>query len=357
MVAWRHGQNGEIDVRNANGSDLSSEETVQLQQMYTLVANGGTLSAEDAATMAWLQNRWPTGPAATDAPTLAGNTQRAAANALLTSIDAKTPALIGGGSPVVLPWVGLSDLQLRANPVPVAMAFPATQAVSAANLPLPAGAATQGTLASVLAALASVSVTGTFWQPTQPVSLAAVPTHGVTGTFWQTTQPVSIATMPSTPVTGAFFQTTQPVSLAAVPTHGVTGTFWQATQPVSLASIAPQCVATTNGYTRIKFTSAIGTNPTVLKASAGRLVRFRGFNASATDCFLKFVNAAAVTPGTTPLTMPPIKLPALSAFREDFIEGGEFFSAGIAFYITKLVADADVTALVAGDVQAFFTWV
>jgi hypothetical protein len=60
---------------------------------------------------------------------------------------------------------------------------------------------------------ASLAVTGTFWQATQPVS----------GTFWQATQPVSIASMPSTPVTGTFWQATQPVS----------GTFWQATQPVS----------------------------------------------------------------------------------------------------------------------------
>lgn len=45
----------------------------------------------------------------------------------------------------------------------------------------------------------------------------------VAGTFWQETQPVSISVMPSTPVTGVFWQATQPVS----------GTFWQVTQPVS----------------------------------------------------------------------------------------------------------------------------
>jgi hypothetical protein len=42
---------------------------------------------------------------------------------------------------------------------------------------------------------ASIAVTGTFWQTTQPVS----------GTFWQATQPVS----------GTFWQTTQPVSIGA----------------------------------------------------------------------------------------------------------------------------------------------
>ncbi len=122
---------------------------------------------------------------------------------------------------------------------------------------------------------ASVAVTGTFWQATQPVS----------GTFYQATQPVSIASMPSTPVTGTFWQATQPISgtvtinaipagtnnigdvdvlslpaipagtnnigdvdilsiaagdnnignvdVLTMPTVAVTGTFWQATQPIS----------------------------------------------------------------------------------------------------------------------------
>lgn len=106
---------------------------------------------------------------------------------------------------------------------------------------------------------ASIQVTGSFWQATQPIS----------GTFWQATQPVSIASMPSTPVTGAFYQATQPISVAALPlpsgasteatlalikaktdnldvalstrtkpsdTQPVSGAFWQATQPVSIAA-------------------------------------------------------------------------------------------------------------------------
>jgi hypothetical protein len=39
----------------------------------------------------------------------------------------------------------------------------------------------------------------------------------VTGTFFQATQPVSIATMPSTPVTGTFWQATQPISAVSLP--------------------------------------------------------------------------------------------------------------------------------------------
>lgn len=37
----------------------------------------------------------------------------------------------------------------------------------------------------------SITVDGTFWQATQPVSIATMPTTPVTGTFWQATQPVS----------------------------------------------------------------------------------------------------------------------------------------------------------------------
>jgi hypothetical protein len=168
--------------------------------------------------------------------------------------------------------------------VPVSGAFwQATQPVSAAALPLPAGAATAAlqttintTLGSPLQAGGAVSVSnfpatqpvsGTFWQATQPISgtvaISGTPTVtvgnasiAVTGTFWQatqpvsgtffqTTQPVSIATMPSTPVTGTFWQTTQPVS----------GTFWQATQPVSGTVTAAQATAASLNAT-VVFASA-----------------------------------------------------------------------------------------------------
>lgn len=73
-------------------------------------------------------------------------------NASLASIDGKTPALVSGrvpvdGSGVTQPVSGpLTDAQLRATPVPV----------SASSLPLPTGAATESTLASVLSAISAV---------------------------------------------------------------------------------------------------------------------------------------------------------------------------------------------------------
>lgn len=48
----------------------------------------------------------------------------------------------------------------------------------------------------------AVSVSGTFWQATQPVSIASMPSTPVTGTFWQATQPVS-GTVTTTPPANA----------------------------------------------------------------------------------------------------------------------------------------------------------
>ena len=133
---------------------------------------------------------------------------------------------------------------------------PTTQLISAASLPLPAGAATQTTLAELLTELAQKledggnvivtslpAITGTVTAnagtnlntsalATQ-TTLASILTDLQAKADLLETQPVSIASMPSTPVTGTFFQATQPVSLATAPTTPVTGTFWQATQPVS----------------------------------------------------------------------------------------------------------------------------
>lgn len=115
----------------------------------------------------------------------------------------------------------LTDAQLRATPVPVSGTVTATageakaeDAVAASGdsgIPILAvrndAAASKTSLDGDYSMLAtdaagrlgiadlggSITVDGTFWQATQPVSLASVPTHGVTGTFWQATQPVSIA--------------------------------------------------------------------------------------------------------------------------------------------------------------------
>lgn len=126
---------------------------------------------------------------------------------------------------------------------------------------------------------------------TVTANLSSVPTHGVTianssvtvnGTFYQATQPVSLASLPSlaagtaqigsvtasisgtVPVSGTFWQATQPISGTVTAnvsgTVPVSGTFYQATQPVSLASL-PSLAA---GSAQIgSVTASISGTPTV----------------------------------------------------------------------------------------------
>jgi hypothetical protein len=136
----------------------------------------------------------------------------------------------GVGTDEVPPYSPLTDIQMAAVlaaifPTAVAPAsnvtvlnWPASQPVSITSSPLPTNAATQTTLAAVLAALQA------------PLAAA------VTGTFWQATQPVSAASLPLP--TGAATQTTLAAVLAALGAPlAVTGTFWQATQPISAAAL------------------------------------------------------------------------------------------------------------------------
>lgn len=100
----------------------------------------------------------------------------------------------------------------------VDVVFPATQPVSAAALPLPAGAATEATLALIRAktdnldvALSTRAVTGL-----TDAQLRATPVP-VSGSFFQATQPVSATSLPlPTGATTAAAQTTGNASLSSI---------------------------------------------------------------------------------------------------------------------------------------------
>lgn len=187
----------------------------------------------------------------------------------------------------------------------------ATQPISAAALPLPAGAATSakqpalGTAGTASADVLTVQgkasmtplvvdgsavtqpVSGTFYPGTQPVSgpltdtqlrASVVPIGDgggsltVDGVFYQATQPVSIAA--AVPVTdnagsltvdGTFWQATQPVS----------GTFYQATQPVSLASV-PSHAVTNAGTFAVQGTFWQATQPVSLASVPSHAVTNAG---------------------------------------------------------------------------------
>lgn len=182
----------------------------------------------------------------------------------------------------------VTDAQLRATALPVSGTFfqatqpvsgtfwQSVQPISAGSLPLPAGAATQATLATLAtdAGLSSVyarlgdgsqhtivdslpvGLATSALQGTGNTSLASLDTKTTLGqALMAASRPVVIASNQSAiPVSGTFYQATQPVSgpltdtqlrATALPVSGtfyqatqpVSGTFWQATQPVSAAAL------------------------------------------------------------------------------------------------------------------------
>jgi hypothetical protein len=101
--------------------------------------------------------------------------------------------------------------------------------------------------------------------------------------------------------------------------------------------------------------SAATTNATAVKASAGKVFGWYLYNDGAAEAYLKIYNkATAPTVGTdTPVLVIPI--PAGSAANVEFTQGIAF-ATGIATALTTGFADADTTAVAAGQciVNLFF---
>lgn len=113
--------------------------------------------------------------------------------------------------------------------------------------------------------------------------------------------------------------------------------------------VVSQQARSSGGATLSRITSAASTNATSVKASAAHLYGLNVSNTAAYDVFLKFYNkASAPTVGTdTPVFTCRVKA---GADRDiDFGGLGVAFGTGLAYSITKLVADSDTTAVVAGD--------
>jgi hypothetical protein len=93
------------------------------------------------------------------------------------------------------------------------------------------------------------------------------------------------------------------------------------------------------------------TNAASILASQGRVVGWHLYNATAGVKVMKLYNlAVAPTVGTsTPFLTLPIGANSAVSFQHP---SGINFSAGIAIAITGAIADADTTALSAGDVVA-----
>lgn len=96
--------------------------------------------------------------------------------------------------------------------------------------------------------------------------------------------------------------------------------------------------------------SAATTNATSVKTSAGKLVRIRGYNAAASIRYLKLYNKASAPTVGTDTPVLTLAIPASGSFEFDLGALGFPFATGIAYAITGAAADADTTAIAAGDI-------
>jgi hypothetical protein len=152
-------------------------------------------------------------------------------------------------------------------------------------------------------------------------------------------------------VAAGFVQVTNPLRLVDN-SSGAQATIKPASTSPAFAD--PALVVTSMGPTSTARlpSSAATTNATNAKASAGRIYQASGKNNAAYDVFLVLYDAATnpPVPGTTTIRKK-IQIPAGQAFVFDF--PGGIFANGIGYAFTKLVADADATALASGDITAF----
>lgn len=113
----------------------------------------------------------------------------------------------------------------------------------------------------------------------------------------------------------------------------------------STVSLIP---ATSGGLTMSHLIAAASTNGTSLKASAGELYGAAIYNNAAYPLYMKFYNlSAAPTVGTSTIVYEvPVQA---GTEREVHSDEGLAFSTGIAYALTKGIADTDATATAAND--------
>jgi len=95
--------------------------------------------------------------------------------------------------------------------------------------------------------------------------------------------------------------------------------------------------------------AAASTNATLVKASAGDVFHITSQSVVATARWLKLYNKGAAPTVGTDVPVMTFYLPANAQFDVAF-DTPVYFSAGIAFAITAAGADADATAIAAGDI-------
>ena len=104
--------------------------------------------------------------------------------------------------------------------------------------------------------------------------------------------------------------------------------------------------------------SAATTNATLIQAGAGVVYAWCLYNRSNQDVYVKFYNkASAPTVGSDAVAFV-IALPSRGGHDYSLIQQPmvDVFTAGIAYAITRNVADSDATAIDADDVHGFISY-
>lgn len=104
--------------------------------------------------------------------------------------------------------------------------------------------------------------------------------------------------------------------------------------------------------------AALGTtNATSVKATPGQVYKGQLYNNAAYAVFLKFYNKASAPTVGTDIPVIVVGVPATATGAAvSFDLDGFNFSLGIAYAITKLIADSDTTVVVANDLQGGFQY-
>ncbi len=125
-----------------------------------------------------------------------------------------------------------------------------------------------------------------------------------------------------------------------------------------IGDVGMQVRATAGGISTVVrlISAAATTNATVVKGSAGRLYKIRGYNAAAAVRYLKLYNKATAPTVGTDTPVATIALAPSAVFDLDMSDIGQYFATGIGFALTTGSADADTGALTAADVVGMAVW-
>ena len=184
---------------------------------------------------------------------------------------------------------------------------------------------------------------------------SAVP---VSGAFYQTTQPVSLTSLPSLAagsaaigsITNTSFAVTQSTatSLRTAAESYQGGTAVSSTNPlyvtVASSALGVDLVSASGSQAIV---SAAGTNPLIIKGSAGKVTGWYIYNSNANARKVAFHNTAGIPTAGSAVYLA-IVIPGLSATNISFPDGIDF-SAGIAITTVTGLPNSDPNPVLVND--------